>query len=668
MTAIAMVMLLPRCGGMTEGPEAETGGAPGVVAQSEAALLPECRPRGMDVARTVVATADGTVRSDQPDANLSGSSTLFVDSVPTRYQSYLLFPLVDQGGTLTRARLRLYAKNGTATGVTVHGTMSGFSEGDLTWNTRPVEGIAVATVPEVATDGWLTAEVKDAVRSHSTLALALKPVGDDGADFSSREASNASRRPMLDTVVRYDWCTYQGPLTGGMDWRRKYGGEGKDALVGLVNLPDGSGFVMGGSYQGTALMGGVRLPAPGGLFVARDDNGANTQWARVYAAGAQVTMHALTATPLGNVLVVGTYEGSPDFGTGPLPYVTPELGGQGLFVLKLSPTGDPVWAHGFRAEKRPGGSPGQVFSAPAVPSSVATDANGSLIVTGRFQGFLDLGGGEIFAGHGSQQDDPTNGLFLAKFDFNGGHLWSQAFEGGEGDDAVALATDANGAIFLGGRSGNPVLASAGAYGNSPFVARFAQDGTPAWGRALKGSTGTIRGLAVLPSGGVAFAGDFNGTFVFQGTSYTSKDPTYDERVDDAVFGTLTGTGADGWVRVFGGDGGGDSARSVAVDGAGNVIVNGTTPLNTFDLGGGPLGTEGLSLFDPLGFLASYGPTGTLRWSRFVGPGVLNTALAVTPSGSTRLGFTFRDTAYVGEQVLTSVGGGESDIGVIQFIP
>ncbi|WP_375758872.1 DNRLRE domain-containing protein [Corallococcus exercitus] len=667
MAAFAMLALLPRCGGATGAEDEVQDGA--LMAVEQAALPTVCQPRSYLDARTLMPVGDASVRNDQPDVNMSTQSTLYVDAAPTRYQSYLRFQQEGEGGELVQARLRLYAKQGTNTGVSFHPVTGGAYPPAVTWNTRPTEGAAVATVASVANDAWLTAEVKGAVTSRRTFDLGILPMGDDGAEFSSLEASNVSRRPQLDTVYRYDWCTYRGSSTPSQAWTKTLGGAASERVHALLNLPDGSGFVLGGTYSGgPAQAGGAALPGPSGILVARFNTAAQHQWSRAYAVGQQVSLGAMTVTPVGNVLVVGTYQGSPDLGTGALPYVHPNTGALGMFVLKLSPTGNPVWSHGFLAEKRPGWEEGQVYPSFVVPTVVATDANGSVIVAGHFEGYTNLGGSELYAGSMSESlDDSTQSLFLVKYDYNGGHQWSQAFETvDEYTEANALTTDAAGNILMGGRGNNPVLATPGKRVGTAFVARFTPGGAPVWGYGLNGAIGRVSGLAALPDGGVAFAGGFNGTFTFKGQTYASHDPMHDVRPDDGMFGTLTASGGEGWVRVLTTQPGGDMAEQVAVDGAGNILVNGRVSADTFDFGGGALGTFGLPRTEPFRFVASFSPTGAHRWSRMLGTQVSSAFMAVSPDGSTRLGFTFEGSTPVG--ATTFVSAGQADMGLIQFTP
>ncbi|RYZ37213.1 MAG: DNRLRE domain-containing protein [Myxococcaceae bacterium] len=205
---------------MADGQEAAEGEATSkAVAREMAASEPlpaSCESRSHTVYRTLLPEADVTAREDHPDTNFDSATTLLVDGGPAFYESFLRFDLPDQGGTVTKAMLRLYVKNGTTTGMTVHKMFGGFEEATVTWNDRPFVDAPVATVGAFAEGTWVNVDVRDGVKRGS-FSLGLNPVGFDGADFSSREASNVSRRPRLDIEVRYDGCTDPAPAGAGVD-------------------------------------------------------------------------------------------------------------------------------------------------------------------------------------------------------------------------------------------------------------------------------------------------------------------------------------------------------------------------------------------------------------------------------------------------------------------
>ena len=101
---------------------------------------------------------------------------------------------------------------------------------------------------------------------------------------------------------------------------------------------------------------------------------------------------ALAVDAAGNILVAGQFEGTIDFGVGPLTSLKTDG-----FVAKLSPTGDGLWSKRF----------GEVKSQD-LASGIAVDASGTVIVTGIFEGTVDFGGGAI---HGGRHE-----LFLLALD------------------------------------------------------------------------------------------------------------------------------------------------------------------------------------------------------------------------------------------------------------
>ena len=84
---------------------------------------------------------------------------------------------------------------------------------------------------------------------------------------------------------------------------------------------------------------------------------------------------------LGNTIITGAFEGTVDFGGGPL---TSE-GNIEAYVAKFDPAGNHLWSQRF------GGPDGG-----ATVRGVTTDAAGNIFVTGDFGGTVDFGGGPLF--------------------------------------------------------------------------------------------------------------------------------------------------------------------------------------------------------------------------------------------------------------------------------
>lgn len=125
--------------------------------------------------------------------------------------------------------------------------------------------------------------------------------------------------------------------------------------------------------------------------------------------------------------MVDNYDGAPDFGSGPLPYVS-----SGAFVLKLDGAGDLSWVEAF------GGN-----TAAMSPIHVAVDGAGNILLAGAMGGSegADFGGGKLpFQG--------GNDLFVAKLSPAGAHVWSDGYGSAGSELANSVAIDGAGNLLL----------------------------------------------------------------------------------------------------------------------------------------------------------------------------------------------------------------------------
>ena len=118
--------------------------------------------------------------------------------------------------------------------------------------------------------------------------------------------------------------------------------------------------------------------------------------------------------------------------------------------------------------------------------------------------------------------------------------------------------------------------------------------------------------------------------------------------------------AETWSYGFGGPGL-NNAYSVAVDGAGNIVVAGMFT-GTMNVGGTPLVSAGV--YDV--FLAKFDPTGAVQWSkRFGGTGTDGAmGAAVDPVGNITITGSYQSSVNFGGSTLVSHGG--DDIFVAKF--
>ncbi|SES84859.1 hypothetical protein [Stigmatella erecta] len=435
-------------------------------------------------------------------------------------------------------------------------------------------------------------------------------------------------------------------------WPRHYGGKGVEWLQALASDSAG-GFVAGG------LFGSVPFPQGTGFALARYSSTGAPVWVRQISTE-DVQVSALTVTPEGNILAVGNYRGAPNLGAGTLPFAGSHLGTgaySGTFAAKFSPNGNIVWSRGFVPTYFDEDLQ-QLRYWSISAESVATDANGSLIVAGNFHGEVNFGTGTLYAGDASTYgEDPYPGGFVAKFTWQGAPVWSRAFEArpSEPSNLVrTVATDGAGNILVGGRAGYGANLGDGPLPyTSAFIAKYTPGGALFWKRLFSNAYGEVTGIRALGVGQVVFTANLGGSFSFAGQGYTGGDP------DDQGYplnrsgyiGALSTQGADQWIR----DQGLFTLTGLATGDTGTVTLTGFRP-------GGPSAH----------LLVRYNTSGSLLWTQSIDGNFGKHSsprklfLVPQPGGSVVAGTDFEGTVQYDGKAYTSRGA--SDLFYFQVSP
>ncbi|MBI4702896.1 MAG: SBBP repeat-containing protein [Deltaproteobacteria bacterium] len=242
--------------------------------------------------------------------------------------------------------------------------------------------------------------------------------------------------------------------SGGHLWSKRFG----DATYqyGGAVAADGSGnALVTGNFSGTVDFGGGPLTSDDvttDIFVAKLDSSGGHIWSKSFGDVNSQAAVAIATDAWGNALVTGTFNGTVDFGGGPL---TCAWGGLDVFVAKLDSSGGHIWSKHF----------GDVSDQYGV--DVATDGSGNALVLGEFRGTVDFGG-EPLTSAGDFD------IFLAKLDSSGGHIWSKRFGTGSAERAWGIAADTSGNAFvMGSLWGGAVDFGGGPLQGHMFLAKFA---------------------------------------------------------------------------------------------------------------------------------------------------------------------------------------------------
>jgi hypothetical protein len=311
-----------------------------------------------------------------------------------------------------------------------------------------------------------------------------------------------------------------------------------------------------------------------------------------------------------------------------------ELTSEGMidaFVAKLDPAGNPLWA------KAIGGGGDMDYG-----EAIVVDSGGNSYVTGLFTGAMSLGASLSAAG--------GHDVFVAKLDPTGQVVWGTSVGGGADEGVVGIAVDGGGNSYITGTFagtatfGSVALTAAGE--QDVFVAKLDPAGKVVWAsRAGEASNDWVAGIGVDGAGNSYITGGFRGTSAFGQKALTSvKD-------DDVYVAKLDPTGAFVWATRAGGQGS-DGGTDIAVDSAGNsTVTGGFSGLAGF--GAGHLTSSG----DSDAFVARLDKDGTFLWAVAAGGAAADVGrgIAVDSAGNSHLTGTFSETAAFGGSTVTSQG-------------
>lgn len=285
----------------------------------------------------------------------------------------------------------------------------------------------------------------------------------------------------LDTVV------YQFDGDGHPLWGLAYGGPGDEIGLRMAVGPSGEIAVLG-DYLAPA-DDPYSTPNGAGMFLAMVTPSGTLGWERRFGMWNVDYAAGIGVLPWGGVVITGGFKGVVDFGGGAL-----ESTWDSVFLARFDDAGNHLWSEAFGGE-----------GVAAAATDLTIGAGGYPVITGRYAGPLDLGGG-AFPGHESQP-------FVARFDPAGGHVWSRALwstaSTGSGE-RVAAAPD--GSTLVAGSAWKLSDKEAGLATEDLFVSRLDPDGNALWGVVYGGPISQyVADIGFDPqSGDVLLTGAFDG--------------------------------------------------------------------------------------------------------------------------------------------------------------
>jgi hypothetical protein len=445
-------------------------------------------------------------------------------------------------------------------------------------------------------------------------------------------------------------------------WSQGFGDVSNDAARAIAIDPSGN-IIAAGAIQGTVDFGGGPLTSAGAedAYVVQFDPGGNHRWSRRFGDSMLDWTADVAVDTDGNVVATGSFLGTADFGGDPLT----SDGQWDMFLVRYTPDGQHLWS--------------QRFGDSAIQSGygVACGPSGDIVVTGRFSGAIDFGGGSL------ESQGPYD-IFVVLFDSSGTHQWSRRF-----GDVYDISHDESGSSIAFDPAGNILVTgsfvSSVDFGGGPltspgqdlFLAKLSSTGDHLWSMAFgaypgRGEHSNVSAsgpdsppharypvsewsaVAVDQWGNVHVSGFFIGAVDFGGGPLSSNGS------QDVFLAKLDGNGNYLWSASYGGANY-DRGWDIAVNSDDAIAITGEF-LQTIDFGGGPITVVGGSDI----FIASFDSNGNHLTSRGFGSAMndIGYCIAAGGSGSTAGAGSFSSTIDFGGAPLTSVG--LTDIYVASF--
>ena len=411
-------------------------------------------------------------------------------------------------------------------------------------------------------------------------------------------------------------------------WSMSFG----DALeqTALSTAIDQAGnVIVAGAMKGTVDFGGGPITSPpnGAYFITKMDATGKYLWTKVFGESIDSSL-SVTADSTGKIFVACTSSTKINFGGGLKNNIDPP----DVFIAKLNEDGDHVWSN--------------VFGGTAYDrvSSIKVTSKDNIIIAGEFYSSINFGGSPL------SNSDNFGDIFLAELTGNGDFVWSKNYQGSASLPPVLMDISSSGEIIVGGGffgkevnfGGGPLM---GAGGMDIFLAKLDSSGNHIWSNRFGGvGNQSLQDLVIGVAGDVSLVGHFDASFDLGGSTLPYQGGT------DAFIASLSSAGNHLWSKPFG-DSMNQSARNVATDSWGKVIVGGTMT-GMADFGGGLLTAK-----DEDVFLVALTASGDHVWSRRFGESNAQGPSDIATDGSGNLAVIgqFQGSINFGGTQLTTAG-------------
>lgn len=395
------------------------------------------------------------------------------------------------------------------------------------------------------------------------------------------------------------------------EWATSPGGTESD-YGRAIATDQGGNVITGGDFEGAIIFGEgneeLSLSSNGSadIFIQKRDSDGNLIWVRSFGSNSNYgdVIHSITLDAFGNTYAIGEFKGIVDLDPGMEEANFTASGDYDIYILKLDPDGNYIWARTFGGSSEDNGR------------DIMVDTFGNLYVTGYFFGSADFDPGansEILSSEGYAD------AFVLKLNSDGEFIWARSFGGAEYDYSMNINVDATGAAYTTGYFSeeadfNPgeeeyILSSQGS--SDVFVHKLDSNGTFQWAKSFGGFWNDDSFDAVLDDNGDLYvSGTFSDTVDFDPGEGTFELNAIGST--DAFIQKLSSEGELIWVKGFGGQYE-DVIYSICMDDDGGIYTIGDFE-GTVDFDPGE-GVENYTALSQDIFIQKLNSVGEFEWAR-----------------------------------------------------
>jgi hypothetical protein len=225
---------------------------------------------------------------------------------------------------------------------------------------------------------------------------------------------------------------------GDLLWAKQIGGTGYD--YGHSIIVDGNGNVyVTGSFRNTVDfdpgMGVANLTTASiysNAYLLKLDVNGDFVWVKQFGEASSTVGYDLELDNNGDLLMIGSFQGSADFDPGLGTNVLASLGMSDVYILKMDVDANLIWVKQFGGTDIDQGM------------EITTDATGNVYSTGTFRGTVDF---DPNAGVAELTSSGGNEIYIQKLNANGDFVWAKHMGGPDHDFSSSIQVDADQNVY-----------------------------------------------------------------------------------------------------------------------------------------------------------------------------------------------------------------------------